>query len=214
MTDLLRMKILPWIVMMLLITACATSPAGGPAGDVPDRFPRLLVSDIDADGAHTGLVRRIIGAPEEMMDAHVLGAGDFGKKEARNLRKAILKTAKEYGFGEDTAKAVTLRLRIITHLARIGEIWPSAEYLVEAEFFLHGPGLDSGVKREVHMYYNARFYWTIESVRSEMTRCLGSKIVSDIACVLKEGECVSLEKSGRAIFFKNRGEAREEFLDN
>ena len=207
-----------WMVLLIASVCCAatcsTTPNGNVSVDETGSYPSLHVKKVEYAGARTGLVRRLIGAPEEVMDAHILGAGDFGEREARDLRKVLRDISAEYGFGGDPAKELTLSLRIITHLSRIGEIWPSAEYLVEAEYFLQGPGLDSGVKREVNMYYNARFYWTIESARSDMTRCLGRRIITDIACALKGGECVSPKKIGRAIFFQNRGDVREEFLDN
>ena len=168
---------------------------------------------MEFDDVKTGLVRGVVGAPEEMLDTAVRNAGSFGVPEARELRNALSSEARGAGFrGGNATKPLELRVRILTHLARVGELWPRAEYLVEAEYTVAGPGSAVMTPRGVYMYYSAWFYWSMQSLREDVMKSLAIKIVREIGCDHGGGTGAKKVIGGRAKFFDSQNAAREEFF--
>lgn len=188
--------------------AVDTSPAGESRA-----CPLLNVLPVEFDDIKNGLVRGIVGAPEEMLDTAVRDAGSFGVPEARGLRNVLSSEARGAGFsGGIGTKPLELRVRILTHLARVGELWPRVEYLVEAEYSVTGPGTAAGPPRGVYIYYGAWFYWSMQSLRKDVMKSLAGKIVREIGCDHGGGTGAAKGVDGRAKFFDDVGAAREEFF--
>ena len=203
-----RNRLIGWVSLsaaLFLIDSCAASRQAE-----PDDRPRrpLMVRVVEFDGVKQGLVRGMVGAPEEMLDTAVLNAGSFGAAEARLLREILLEESRAVVFRvEGGQPPVTLRVRVLTHLARVGELWPGAEYLVEAEY-----AAGESPSRQVFMYYDAWFYWSIDSLRREVMRSLAGKILRDVAFGMDGGIITRDESRGRARFFTTAAGAREEFF--
>ncbi len=199
-------------MLMMCSSSAGNMERNTETGDTK-RYPLLNVSRVEYGGALTGLSRGIIGAPDEMYDRAVKEAGDFSESGARMLRTLLRDKAGEFGFkGESAGPELTLKVRVIAHIARIGEIWPHAEYLVEAEYVPAGLPSAPVAAREVFMYYHSWFYWTIDSVREDVLRCLSHKIIGDIFGSTEGDVFIPIRKFGKAVFPETRKEARGKFF--
>jgi hypothetical protein len=203
----------------LALAACLALSCAAPravdtvTADKARVYPPLNVLPVEFGDVKTGLVRGIVGAPEEMLDTAVRNAGSFGVPEARELRNAVSSEARGAGFGGDSeAKPLAVRVRVLTYLARVGELWPRAAYLVEAEYSVTGPGSSSGQPRGVYMYYSAWLYWSMQSLRKDVMKSLAEKIIRDIAGDPGGGAGGTTRDRGRAKFFNDLNVAREEFF--
>ncbi len=193
------------ILAACLLLSCASSST---AARPPCETVTLDVRVPEFEGARQGLVRGIVGAPEEMLDTAVRNAGIFDGAEARLLKEVLLEESRAAGFcGEGGQPPVALRVRVLTHLARVGEFWPGAEYLVEAEYAAGG-----SPPRQAYMYYDAWFYWSMDSLRHDVMKSLAGKILRDVALGMDGGIAPKEEYRGRARFFTTAAGAREEFF--
>jgi len=204
------MGIMPAIIIASwLVSACASPQAGsGSSERVITHHPPLDVHSVEYLGVKAGLVRGIVGAPEEMLDTAVRNAGSFGPAEARDLRYALRAEALRRGFDGDAAKGLVLRVRVATHLARVGELWPAAEFLIEAEYTF-----DGRPARGVFMYCRSWFYWSMQSLRRDVLAALAGKIVHDVAAGFESGAVTNPGDGGHTGFFNTADEAREEFFE-
>lgn len=204
----LKKKLFPAMAACLALSCAAPRNTVTVPGDTTRVYPHVEILPVEFDGVKAGLVRGIVGAPEEMLDTAVRNAGSFGAAEVRELRSALQSETRNTGFGRGEAtQPLEVRVRVLTYVVRVGEIWPAAEYLVEAEYSVHG-----GAAAAVSMYYRAWFYWSMQSLRKDVLESLAIKIIHDIARNLDGGTRAKLHARGHAMFFDDARAAREEFL--
>jgi len=205
-----RTRMIGWASLaaaLFLLDSCAASRQAE-TDTRPCPYPPLMVRVVEFEGARQGLVRGLVGAPEEMLDTAVLNAGTFRAAEARLLKEVLLEESRSAGFCREGGQPqAALRVRVLTHLARVGELWPGAEYLVEAEY-----AAGESPSRRVYMYYDAWFYWSMDSLRRDVMKSLAGKIVRDVALGMDGGITPREESPGRAKFFTTAAGAREEFF--